>query len=119
VSHRALEIVSLVVTNSDGTAPWSSGQPVVRAVMRNTTGHFLNYPGVHLGVSIPGLEPTFKRNFLYGIDGCGDAEMEMGMGFTDTVPSGTEITFTAHPAYINGDECPLSSPPVSVTATAR
>ena len=112
----ALEVVSLKVINGDGTSPWSSGPPYVRALMRNTTGQFLNYPGVQIGASEAALLPRFARDSLYGMSGC--QQVELGMGFGGTVQSGTEVTFTATPAYINDDVCPLSSAPVSVTVTA-
>lgn len=112
----ALEIMSVKVTNADGTEPWSFGAPAVRAVMRNTTGQFLNYPGVQVAASTPALQPSYPRDSLYGLSGCGDAEL--GMTFTGAVPSGTAVTFTAIPAHINGDECPLAYPPLSVTVAA-
>jgi hypothetical protein len=112
----ALEIVSVKVTNAGGTGPWTLGAPSVRAVMRNTTGRFLNYPGVQVAASTPALQPSFPRDSLYGLSGCGDAELRMT--FNGTVPSGTPVTFTAIPVHINGDECPLGYPPLSVTVTA-
>lgn len=105
----ALEVVSVSVT-------WTGGQPTARAVMRNTTGEFLNYPGVQIDVSEPALRPSHARDALYGLGGCDEAEL--GMGFSGAVPSGTAVTFTAKPVHINGDDCPLSYPPVSVTVTA-
>lgn len=112
----ALELMSVKVTNADGTEPWTFGAPSVRAVMRNTTGQFLNYPGVQVAASTPALQPSHPRDSLYGLGGCGDAEL--GVTFTGTVPSGTPVTFTAIPAHINGDECPLAYPPLSVTVAA-
>ncbi len=53
----ALEIVSLEVTNRDGSAPWTTGEPRVSAVMRNTTGQFLNYPSLQVSASEPSLTP--------------------------------------------------------------
>lgn len=112
----ALEISSLRVTNADGTEPWSGGPPNVRAVLRNTTPQFLNYPGVQVAISPPALQPSTGRHSLYGLGGCGEAEL--GMTFHGTLPSGTAVTFTASPAHINGDGCPLAYPPLSVTVTA-
>ena len=105
----ALEILAVTVT-------WNSGQPTASAVMRNTTGVWLNYPGVQIDATEPALQPTHAREALYAMGGCDEAEL--GMGFSGSVPSGTAVTFTAKPVHINGDECPLSYPPVSVTVTA-
>ncbi len=112
----ALEIVSAKVQNADGTSPWTYGAPAVRAVMRNTTGDFLNYPGVQVGVSVAELQPRQSNDSLYGLSGC--QEMELGMGFGGSVPRGTQVTFTVSPTYITGLECPHSYPPLSVTVTA-
>jgi hypothetical protein len=114
----ALEIVSVTVSNADGSSPWTHGQPVAKAVLRNTTGQFLNYPGVQFEVSWPSLAtPRSSSDALYGLGGCGEAELGMGFGGLP-LPSGAPITFTAKPMHINGDDCPLSFPAVSVTVTS-
>lgn len=112
----ALEILSVRVTNDDGTSPWTHGQPVAKAVMRNTTGQFLNYPGVQIDVSAPSLAPRFTSDTLYGLGPCGEAEL--GMSFSGAVPSLAPVTFTAKPVHIGGNDCPLSFPAVSVTVTS-
>jgi hypothetical protein len=112
----ALEIVSLKVTNADGSAPWSVGQPRVTGLMRNLTGMFLNYPSLQIAASAPSLKPSFGRDSLYGMNACGEAELSMQ--FTGSIPSGTPVTFTAFPAHINGDACVLARPPVTLTVTA-
>lgn len=113
---RALEVVSVKVTNADGSEPWSSGQPQVSSLLRNSTGQFLNYPGVQVSASLSALRPRFARDSLYGLGGCG--EVQLSIQFNGAVPSGTPVTFTAFPVHINGDECPLTHPPASVTVTA-
>lgn len=114
----ALQLVTVTVTNSDGTSPWTQGQPQVKAVLRNTTGEFLNYPGVQLAVSWPSLAtPRTTSDALYGLGGCGEAELGMSFGALP-LPSGAPVTFTARPVHINGDDCPLSFPEVSVTVTS-
>lgn len=113
----ALEVVSLEVINADGSAPWSGGAPYVRTWLRNTTGQFLNYPGVAISASTSDLSPRYLSDARYGMSGCQEAEL--GMGFSGAVPSGTQVTFTARPAHINGGaECALSFPPLSVSVTA-
>lgn len=109
----ALQIVGLKVTNTDGSEPWTHGQPRVITVMRNVTGAWLNYPSVQVVTS---LQPGSLRESLYGMDGCGEAEMSVQ--FSAAAPKGTAITFTAMPAHINSDQCALAQPPVSVTVNA-
>ena len=113
----ALEVVRLEVLNADGTSPWTGGPPYVRAWLRNTTGQFLNYPGVEVSTSTTALQSRYRNESLYGMSGC--QEVELGLGFSGAVPSGASVTFTARPAHINGGaECALSFPPMSVSVTA-
>ena len=112
----ALEIVSVKVTNADGSSPWTTGQPRVSAVLRNVTGQFLNYPGLQVAASAAALQPAYARESLYGMGPC--TEAELSMQFNGSAPKGTEVTFTAIPAHINGDECVLTRPPVKLTVTA-
>ncbi len=112
----ALEIVSIKVTNANGSSPWTTGQPRVTAVMRNTLGTFINYPSLQVAASAPSLQPSHPRDSLYGMIGCGVTELSMQ--FKGAAPSGAPVTFTAIPAHINGDQCALSRPPITLTVTA-
>ena len=111
----ALEIVSLAVSNDDGSTPWSGGRPLVSAVMRNTSGKFLNYPGIRVDAAPTSLQQHFASNALYGLGGCGEAQISMAF---EGMPSGTSVTFTAFPVHISSDTCPLSHPPMTLTVVA-
>ena len=112
----ALQVVSVKVQNHDGSSPWTYGAPVVRAVLRNTTGDFLNYPGLEVRASAPALRAPDWHDSLYGMRGCQEAEL--GVDFGGTVPRGKQVTFTAFPAFISGQACPFAYAPLSVTVTA-